>query len=402
MARQTRIQENHVSLYLISANAEVKAQISKIEQIDTVTQLLKLEKNLSCTALVIDGALIPVHELNTVRKNHPDVPLFYQLYQIKNQQEMKNATTTCAAHNIHVLDEFLTPLQVKEEIEIALFYSEDQDHRRVISFFGTHSGAGVSTTVMNVADVLAKTVQERVLVLSLNAWDVADYFLPYEGKYLSDLKIELTNNLSDEKLLEAVHHYGSFYHLAGNRDIKLQRYFAVDEISKLIEVAKRNFDVILIDGGCHFDNACYAQSYKMSDLKFLVTTQEPKGYQGYWPHIFNQLIEPLGGKSSDFLLLINQFSTEYSLATEKDLAEALDMDILVTIPNESTKGPAAIAQRKLLYTMGSKDYLNTLDTVVSSIINRSSLTIRPDPMEKSKKGFLSKLFSKEATEQSVG
>lgn len=384
-------------IYTIAPESPLQEKLRAIKRVTFVVRLQQFEPSISCKAIVITNGLVPVDELKNVRKAYPSIPIFYQLHKVTSHQQTKNIQTTCAAHNITPIDEHLTPVQIAEEVERILFNLDNQTKNRVISFFGTHSGAGVTTTVLNTADVLASKVNEKVLVLSLNLWDPADYFLPYEGKYISDLKIELkTNGLTEEKLLQAITKYDSFYHLAGNRDIKLQRFYKTEEIERLITLCKSLFDVVLIDGGTHFDNAAFAQAYKQSDLKFLVTTQEPKGYRGYWPHIFHQLIEPIGGKTDEFLLIVNQFLPEISLATEKNLTEELDISLLATIPNESIYGHMAIAQKKLLHTISiNKEYKTALETIANSIISRANLSLKPvDESSQKNTGIFNKLFGK--------
>jgi Flp pilus assembly CpaE family ATPase len=389
--------ETNYEIYLISSQLELKEQLQQISKVTLVVQMNRIEAKISCKAIVVDGELVNVQDLKNIRKDYPSVPIFYYLQQVTNLQQTKNIQTTCAAHNIHVLSEYLSASQVKEEVEKILFDYENTSKTRVITFFGTHSGSGVSTTVLNVADRVGKRVNERVVVLSLNPWDTADYFLPYNGKYLSDLKIELkTGSLTANKLVQSVHQYDHFSHLAGNRDIKLQRYYKTDEISHLIHLAKLNFDVVLIDGGTHFDNAAFAQAYKQSDLKFLVTNQDPKGFRGYWPHIFHQLLEPIGGKTDEFLLILNQYCPDLSLITEKSLSEELDIGLLATIPDEALYGRTALAQKKLLHEVTSgNEYCDSIDTIANSIISRAQLNTKVEnTTNETNKGLFSRWFRK--------
>lgn len=384
-------------IYLLSENPGLRESLQSIPKVSFVVYLNKLESNISCKAIVVDGSLIHYSELKEIRRAYPNLPVFYQFYRVTNEQQTKNIQMICAAHNIIPLSEYFSTEQVKEEVEKELFKTDNPHRNRIISFFGTHSGAGVSTTVLNVADLLVKKVNEKVLVLSLNPWDPSDYFLDYQGKYLSDIKIELnTRGFNEEKLQQSVYQYpNSFYHLAGNRDIKLQRYYKTDEIEELLNIAKNVFDVILIDSGTHFDNAAFAQCYKQSDLKFLIATQEPKGFRGYWPHIFHQLIEPIGGRADEFLLILNQFIPDITLITEKAIVEELDMSLLATIPNETIYGQTAIAQKKLLHKVThNKEYTLALDTIMNSIINRANLTMRADYQDKKQSKGLFKLFGK--------
>jgi len=381
-------------LYVISDNPVFKDVFEQSKQIDFVVRLSTLDEAVTCKAIFVDGDSLPVAELKELRLLYPTQAILYRQTNVQNMHIQRNIQATCAAHEVTVLPENLTPEQMKEEVEKHLFQSGIERSHRVASFFGTHSGAGVSTTLMNVADLLAKRIEGKVLVLSLNPWDASDYFNTYEGRYLNDLKIALkTKSLSDEKFLSSLHHYpDSFYHLAGNRDIKLQRFFKVEEIEYLLELARDLFDIILVDGGPHFDNACYAQAYRGSDLRFLVTTQEPKGYLGYWPHIFEQLLQPLGATSSDFLLVLNRYVPENALPTEKDVSENLNIPLLATIPDEGSLGSNAITQKKLLHENGaSKEYVDTLLSINRAIINQFNLKEKPGfELPNDTKGFFSR------------
>lgn len=363
----------------ISHDAGLKEALSSIEQITLVVQRESMDPTINHNAIFLDGSLVNYKDVKYIREQCPTVPIFYKMNRVTNQTLTKNIHAVCTAYNIHTVQENLVGHQIVNEVKKVLFEEDYDEGKRVISFSGTHSGSGVSTTTLNVAKNLAEKTEEKVLVLSLNPWDPADYFIDYTGKYLDDIKVDLkTKNLTEQKLMDATTNVNGFYMLAGNRDIKLQRYFSPQEVNHLISIAKKTFDVVLIDTGTHFDNACYAQSYVESEMKFLITTQEPKGYRGYWPHIFHQLIQPIGGKSEDYMLIINQYESEMSVISEKDLAEELDMFHLVSIPDEGTLGIQAIARKDLLFNIATREYRQAISTISDSIMARAKLKLRED------------------------
>jgi len=350
-------------------------------------------------AILIDGTTISYHDLPTIRSLHPDVLMFYKLSVVASKDITKNIDVVCKGHKI-------TPIShhYKKEQDVNFIVREvtKQDvisSKRIISFFGTHSGAGTSSTVFNVARALGEFTKESILVLSLNPWDPSDYFLNhYEGVYLNDIKVELRNkNFNEEKLKRSVYETPYFSHLAGNRDIKLQRFYQPEEIAHLIDVAKQCYDVILIDAGSHFDNACYAQAYLSADLKFLVTTQEEKGYRNYFPLIHQQLLEPIESKLSDFILLLNKFQPNYTLINEKDLQEELEMSLLTSIPDQDVVGVLATRQVDFLYDIGEEDYKKAIHTVVNTIVSEGELTREGvDVPVNEKKGFFNYFFKKKS------
>lgn len=391
--------ENTFEIAVFSQNQAYRELFQRLEPITLVIQLGNIEPNLDCKAVFIDGETISFRQLNDCRMLYPDVPMFFKLDQVTSFSQMKNLQTVCHALNIIPIRENTTPEQAVQEVNMHLFKQQNQAVNRIVGFFGTHSGAGVSTTVLNVAKALAGKVEERILVLALNPWDPADYFFNYTGKYLNDIKVDLkTGSITEEKLMDAVVEYKGFYHLAGNRDIKLQRFYHVEEIERLIKLAQSCFDLILIDAGPHFDNAGYAQAFVQSELKFLVTDQSEKGYRGYWPYIFNQLIEPIGGTTNDFILLVNQFRPDPSLISEKDIQVELDMHLLTTIPHMDTLGNISIRQKQMLYDLADEPYRMAIQTIANSIMARANLTEKKkhEYEEKKKGGFFKRLFKKKS------
>lgn len=385
------------SIYIVSQKSNLKELFLKDRKFfEVVVRLEDIEPKIECDLLLLSGDRVSLDEISKVRSLYPEIPIFYKLEDITSQQMMKQVQTICEAYNIKLIRERIVDTQLYDHIVYHTFEQEKELSPRTIGFFGTHSGAGVSTTVMGIARDISQRVDEKVLVLSLNPWDPSDYFLNYQGKYLNDLKIDLkTGTLSPKKFSESVYFYEKegFYHLAGNRDIKMQRYFTVEEVFTLIELAKDMFDLVLIDAGCHFDNACYAQAFLSTDLKFLVTTQETKGYNGYWPYVYQQLIEPIDGSPESFMLIINRYMTGVSLINEKEMKKQLGMEVLATVPEQDVHAYIASEEKKLLYEQGDNGYRRSIHSIGNSIIANARL-VNKDVEIEDKKGFLSQLFSK--------
>ncbi|MDD9309783.1 ParA family protein [Cytobacillus firmus] len=365
-----------MNIIVVSKNSLYKELFESNEYIETVLQWEELKKsNISVQAVYLDGESFDVNRLSEIRDMFPEQEIFFKPGSINSDLIMKTITRLCAAYKVKALNEYLTYEQTVEEILNQITNRQDYISKRIISFFGTHSGSGVSTTVLNLARSLSQQVKEKVLVLSLNSWDPADYFYQYDGQYLNDLKVDLkTHSLTVARLTEVVSYHESFYHLAGNRDIKMQRFYKPHEIETLIKVAQEVFDVILIDAGTHFDTAPTVQSYLSSNLKFLVTNQEEKGYRGYFPYVFQQLIEPVGGKSDDFMLVINKYQPSNTLINEKALEEELNMTKVATIPDMGDMGSIATYQKKLLYDIADTFYTKNIDLISNLIVSECKLT----------------------------
>lgn len=363
-----------MQIALFTNMENIQSLLESDERISNVIRFSEFEeKEIHCDAVLLSGDVVRPNELRSYREKFPKIPVIYKMARTTNAE---NVATICNVYDIKPLYEYLTEVQTVNKLFQIVFGDKNESKTNVVSFFGTHSGAGLSTTVLNVGKVLSESIQHKVLILSLNPWDPSDYFLPYEGKYLDDIQIELQNELfTEESLKEAVVSYSSnFFHLAGNRNIKLQRFYKEQQVDRLIEIAKQTFDIVLIDAGAHFDNAAYAQSYLSSDLKFLITTQEEKGWQSYFPHIYNQLIKPVQQSKDDYILIINRYEKEMNLIRDIDLQEKMEMNLLTTIANQNIFGHIAVSQKKLLVNLVEGDYRESMQIIANSIIKRTNLT----------------------------
>lgn len=382
-----------MNIVVISANSRFQTLFKEHEETEAVLLWDSvIQANIEIDTVLLDGKTFNLDDLKKIREQFPNIPIYYLPDTVKSDVIMRNITRLCSAYRVKVINEHITDKQVVEIIMNELTNKDDYMSKRIISFFGTHSGAGVTTTVLSLARALSMKVEERVLVLSLNSWDPADYFYTYKGQYLNDLKVDLkTHSLTHSRLSEAVYYHRSFYHLAGNRDIKMQRFYQPDEIKHLIDIAKEVFDVLIIDGGTHFDTAPAIQSYMSSNLRFLITNQEEKGYRGYFPYVFQQLIEPTGGKSEDFMLIVNKFHPSNILISEKALEEELGMTRVATLPDMGELGNMAAYQKDLLYDLGDPLYTENIDLIRNIIIAECRLTEKELPeleTKKEKKGLL--------------
>lgn len=383
-----------MNIVVFSRNSIYKEQFEKSSEIRTALLFDSVKAStIEIAAILLDGEVIATDQFSSIREIYPQIPVFYKPRTVNSDVIMRDISRLCGAYKIKLINEHATEVQTVEEIVNKITNKDDYLSKRIVSFFGTHSGAGVSTTVLNLARSLSRKVEEKVLVLSLNSWDPSDYFYHYNGHYLNDLKVDLkTENLTPARLSEAVVLNQNFYHLAGNRDIKMQRFYQPAEIEHLIKVAQQLFDIILIDAGTHFDTAPTVQTYLSSNLRFLVTNQEEKGYRGYFPYVFQQLIEPSGGKSNDFMLIVNRFQPANTMISEKVLEEELNMTKAATLPDMGDLGTMAAFQKKLLYDIsGESIYTKNLDMLSNLIISECKLTEKVIVQEekKQKRGILS-------------
>lgn len=381
---------------IISNENRLKEVFQSEEEVELalIFEQLGEKANVDIDVVILDAKVVDHRDLKDVRALYPTESIYYFLNGLEDEASIKNIELVATGHNITPLANGLTTQQLVKEVMINEIGDNGNASNQIIGFFGSHSGSGVSTTTLNVARTLGEMTKNSVAVLSLNTWDPSDYFLTYgDAGHLNDIRLDLkTHSLTPEKLRDSMRKYQHFYHLAGNRDIKLQRYYSTEELAHLIDTAKETFDVVLIDAGSHFDNAGYAQTYISSELKFFVTTQDEKGYRGYFSHVYDQLLKPLKRSSTEFILLINQFKQNYSLISEKDLQEELGMQLLTTIPDEDVNGLLALRQKKLLFDIGTEEYQKSIKIIANTIVKKANLLVKEKEQEEAKKKGLFHIF----------
>src|SRR5690606_19813337 len=159
-------------LLVISKNSIYKERFEKHEEITTVLIMDEATKtNVEINAILLDGESFDLDSLQQVRDLFPESLVFYKPLGVNSDIIMRNITRLCADYKVKVLSEYSTVDQVVDEIINQITNKDDYLSERLVSFFGTHSGAGVSTTTLNLARSLSNKIEEKVLVLSLNSWD---------------------------------------------------------------------------------------------------------------------------------------------------------------------------------------------------------------------------------------
>ena len=169
-----------MKILVVSENSTYKQLFEKKEEGITAllaSSTLHSEKNID--AVFLDGEIVQLDELNHIREMYPNQGIFFKPVALKSEIITKRIKTIAAAVKIQVINEYSTDEQLVDTIIARLFEKDTSSTKRVISFFGTHSGAGVTTTVLNLARSLSQKTDEKVLVLSLNSWDPDDYLYHY-------------------------------------------------------------------------------------------------------------------------------------------------------------------------------------------------------------------------------
>lgn len=249
-----------------------------------------------------------------------------------------------------------------------------KQRKNIISFLSPISNVGLTFVTLLIAKMLASQTKLKIGVLSLNLWEDSTSFIQdYSGKYLDEIKNIVQHGLfHDQEFLSLFHQEApNLYILAGNRQIRLERQYTLAEIKQLIDAADKCFDLVLIDAGCHYDNAALFAALHAAETKVLVTNQQIKAWKKF-DQQFEQILSQLGYSRKDFWLMINQFQQQTELPTSKDLIKRYDLPYLCTLPYISNH---AIAQEIMLNEelLESSGVQQGIQVAVKSIAHEQNL-----------------------------
>lgn len=313
-----------------------------------------------------------------------DVTVFYLIGKSHEFNIERSVKAICDSRDFHFVAPGLTVNQVVERVESVLNPTNEHTSN-VITFFSAISNVGTTSTCLSVAQAISNNSKAKVGVLNLNAWDDGTDQLPtYKGSYLNQVKTQLSGRMieTDQEFLQHFHMIkkDSFYILAGNQDTKLERLFTTDEIEYLIDKARAAFDVVLIDAGSHFDNACMVQALNLSDMRFYVTNQQRKASKKFNIY-YSDVLYPLGYNRTDFLMIINSFEDKTFLPSTKSINSEVDIPMITQI-HKSPNGLMSEQEQSILYSYDDELYKASVQIISKSISAHLKIDLEFDNKKK--------------------
>lgn len=374
----------------LMANDDVLTKKLKATNLFDSIQTIFEKEELTGDCIVISDEILPYGELQELEFKSEQT-VFYMLHSQYDSGLEKAIKTICDSRDIILIPPRLTIEQIINEITYT-FNKNITEQSNVITFFSSIGNIGTTSTCLSVAKSLSENTTSKVGVLLLNAWDHGTHQMNYKGEYLDLTKGRIENQAlsSKEEFLSLFHmeKEDSLYVLGGNRYTKLERLYTKESINYLISLAKKYFDVVLIDAGCHFDNANMVQALYESDFRLLVVNQQPKATQKF-NLIFDEILYPLGYKKTDFLTIINQFIDKPQLPKPKEISDELDILNLATIYSVAEPLYSEI-EKKTLYDFQDEVYNASIYNVSKAIINHANLQVVENEINPKKKRWFNR------------
>lgn len=359
------------------------------EDVKKVSSMNAIEPDTE-VVIITDDVLPHLDLIDYNLDNHP-----YVFYVMRNEIMdvlEKTIQATCSANNMEYISARLTNEQVVNEIKVKITPEEEQKNH-VYSFFSSVSNVGSTSTAFSTSYAVSENTNAKVGLLILNAWDSGADYIDYKGEYLDQVKDSIfSSRFDDDENFQSIFHEvkkDSHYILLGNRNTKLERLYTKEEIERVIKRAEEVFDVVIIDAGCHYDNANIIQALYSSDHHFLVLNQQEK-LKRKWEEVYSNILHPLGFQREQFLLVLNRFHDNPTMPNIKELRQAYQMHVITAI-EESPNGYMAEFKKQSLYqfkeTNDDMKYREAVNKVAKSIAASSGFEFDDGTKKKRLFGF---------------
>jgi len=157
---------------------------------------------------------------------------------------------------------------------------------KVLTFIGTTPNIGTTLIALAASVRIAERTGKRIayLCLNLKSSKLHRYVGINEPHASLDELLPLLRNesLSQEQLLHAMHRYHNsmeLYILFGNRYRETAEYYGVEELTHLIDTARKAYDYVLLDVNAYWDNAGTISALLETEEIVLTTTEALSHFQ---------------------------------------------------------------------------------------------------------------------------
>jgi MinD-like ATPase involved in chromosome partitioning or flagellar assembly len=188
---------------------------------------------------------------------------------------------------------------------------------QLIALVGSTPNIGTTTIAFGLAVRLALDSTQTIgyLCLNLKSSKLHRYTGKDEPRFTLDgLRADLrSNNLKQDKLLKVCETFRTvprLHVLYGNQIREQADYYTPDEIEQLLEVARKAFDLCLIDVNAYWDNAATVCGMIRADRRIVVTTRELTLFQEDIRRWIKPAASLYGMAPSSFDLIVNQSGGE--------------------------------------------------------------------------------------------
>lgn len=391
-----------MKILLISGNNILKQGFEKVEYINVkVANDLKEQDNYEI--IIISDEKINYNDLvctidNNDSKNYKgksQKKIYYVLFGEYSELVLNNIEIMCKTKNIKIFKPSSTIQTIVNEVILDIMPGLVKKNNNVVTFYGADSKVGTTMIAQSVAEIVGGMTEIKIGLFFLNERPSIYYLKKNEICGLDNIKIKLLNNiLSSEEIEEAcIKMEGNLFVLPGVEYIPEIRQYHPNHISRLIKLASKNFDLIIIDAGSNIDSGLAIAALTSTSNRYLVTTQQEivrKNYQ----RIESQVFTKLNLNEKDFMMVINKYINSSSIYSVKQVANLYNLMLATYIPNLDILGWQSEIDNKSLLHYRNETYNTQIYKLARLILEQVNIPYKKEKLLKTRKeGIIKKAIS---------
>lgn len=345
-------------MYVIGLREDLLTQVSKHFQLQVVHTLSALPTSAIDERILVDANSVDHLEVYEYKQARPEMKITLIL------DEITNAFASFAKTNeIHVVTPSKLISYLQEEVP--------QDNPKpILAFWGVLPRLGTTTIAMSVARTLANDHNQSVGMFSLNAYSPGHWFLSEHNHHLDNLHSYIqANQLDRELLLQSMEYPHKVRYLLGERNQTKALDYTPEDVSYLIEVARSNFDVIVLDIGSILNTALALQGLLSATHHYVIANDSLMSKDAFDSQ-YDYVLRPLGLDRRDFVLIGNQLRNK----NVQSIAKSIDVNPVAAIPE--FLGIQMISEQSpdgLKPILSEKQFKRAIDSISAAVVNTSNV-----------------------------
>ncbi|MCR8987646.1 hypothetical protein NW801_21900 [Brevibacillus laterosporus] len=362
----------------ILVNAKDEKLLYKLKRIEGVSEVWPTANVFDTNSeksdlLIISDKQIEPEILPKIREFWAEKPVLYLLSNQSDSRITQRAMSICDAHKIDFIPPQNSLIDIIEFVE-EFYFNRKKVRTPIMTFVSGLPQQGLTSTLLSIGKKLGQLSNARIGIIGLNGWNSGYDLVDYNGKTLDELWDGLqAQSLRSDELSEKSHCLsGNVRFLAGNRDRKMIYRYNVEGIAYLLQLARQEYDLVLLDCGAYFDTAMAYQGINQSDVLVLHMTGMINHINAFEEQYDQILSRATRISKKQMLLLMNQVREDPGLFKEKQVSETLEIPLWSKIPFDNQF--IHRIQKRNLEELGN-DYESSIDRTSKLIVNMFKLPL---------------------------
>jgi|GEM_PF-825400 len=354
------ISENENLIKLLEERKQFQvSQADRINGNEDAEIVIVSENLISFEILVSTKEMCMANKNQNRRRNKQKV--FFLYVDEYDVDSLKNMVTIGKLHGIELLSAQQSEVDIIAII-LESYPSALQEIENVITFFGADNKVGTTMIAHSVAEMMAMHTDLSIGLLCLNNNPSREYLKSNINTGIDNIKIKLFNNVlnADELVQVCVKENDALYILPGVDYSPDARLFMPEHITRLINMASKKFDIVLIDAGSNIDSGLAIASLKLAKARYLIITQQEVVRKNF-KRIENQVLQSLGLDIKKFMLIVNKYIGSDFMYNSQQLSNMYGAILATVIPHADFFGWKAEIEEQTLLHYGLRSYNNQID-----------------------------------------